>query len=387
MQLDYFSLGIAIGIVSVLSAVMMTVLYRINVTEKGLGCWVLAAILGAIGFLILPLLPSHGNTIILLNNIASLFAALFILEGILRFRNFGQPTSRRLPIVIIFLLIIFLVYSCHSNHIARYLLHDAVISVLLLLSVFFLLYRTSGLERIVHLVSSVTFLILTAGFMYRWHLVFSGRIGADYTNHPFMGVLFLLTIIWILGFTYGMGTAIYLRIQQKTLELATHDDLTGLDNRRSFYQTMEYLIKQSRHKNQKFILFIIDLNAFKMFNDTYGHAFGDEVLIVLADTLKKLIRETDLSVRLGGDEFVLVIKFAGKEDVKLLKERLRDSIERVRTVQGKQVYLKISIGVSVFPEDGLTLDELLAVADQRMYEDKNTGSLSVVEDHIGKKVI
>ena len=124
-----------------------------------------------------------------------------------------------------------------------------------------------------------------------------------------------------------------------------------------------------------------------MFNDTYGHAFGDEVLIVLADTLKKLIRETDLSVRLGGDEFVLVIKSAGKEDVKLLKERLRDSIERVRTVQGKQVYLKISIGVSVFPEDGLTLDELLAVADQRMYEDKNTGSLSVVEDHIGKKVI
>ncbi len=290
-------------------------------------------------------------------------------------------------VIIQIFIIILIVYFSHENHTARYLFHDAVISVLLLLSVFFLLYRTRGLERVVHSVSSATFLMLAAGFMYRWYLAFSGKLGPDYINHPFMGILFLLTIIWILGLTYGMSTAINFRAQQKTLELATHDDLTGLDNRRSFYQTMEYLINQSRLKNQKFILFIIDLNAFKMFNDTYGHAFGDEVLVMLADTLKELIRETDLSVRLGGDEFVLVMKSAAKEDVKLLKERLRDSIEKVRTVQGKQVYLKISIGASVFPEDGLTLDDLIAAADQRMYEDKQTGCPSVVKEHIEKKVI
>ena len=71
MQLIIFPLELRLHRRVLVPAVMMTVLYRINVTEKGLGCWVLAAILGAIGFLILPLLPSHGNTIILLNNIAS----------------------------------------------------------------------------------------------------------------------------------------------------------------------------------------------------------------------------------------------------------------------------------------------------------------------------
>lgn len=94
--------------------------------------------------------------------------------------------------------------------------------------------------------------------------MFSGEIGQDYANHPFMGIFFLLTIIWVLGLTFGMSTAINFRVQQKILKLATHDDLTGLDNRRSFYQTMESLITRSRLKNQKFILFLLDLNGFKM---------------------------------------------------------------------------------------------------------------------------
>ena len=156
--------------------------------------------------------------------------------------------------------------------------------------------------------------------------------------------------------------------------LAYFDALTELPNYVYFKQLLEREIEISIYNRQKFALLLIDIDKFKLINDSYGHEFGDYFLKKFAKRLQKYVRSTDIVARRGGDEFHIIIK-----DVKNLKyvqsfaEELLKIMRGVYKIKNKSIFTTISIGIAYFSTDTNTLDELLKKADEAMYLSKNKG--------------
>ncbi|MCO5399611.1 EAL domain-containing protein [Ralstonia soli] len=164
------------------------------------------------------------------------------------------------------------------------------------------------------------------------------------------------------------------RAEQRLRHLAAHDALTGLTNRSFFIAHLEGAIDGARDESRELALFFLDLDRFKSVNDTAGHACGDTLLQSAAARLTDSIGPGDVIARLGGDEFVILIdqRVEGKR-IALLAERLLQAMrEPFDTVNGRY-YLGVSIGVALYPHDGLTGSDLLRSADAAMYRAKQNG--------------
>jgi len=160
----------------------------------------------------------------------------------------------------------------------------------------------------------------------------------------------------------------------KTYYAASHDALTGLANRYKFYEKLDYDIKYNQRHGGVFAVMMIDLDGFKQINDTLGHQAGDKVLKEVATRLQSSGRNIDLSARLGGDEFAVIItRINQHEDVHIPAKRIIDAIEALISKQFNPCQLSASIGISLYPNDGLTADELTHHADMAMYEVKRHG--------------
>ncbi len=168
--------------------------------------------------------------------------------------------------------------------------------------------------------------------------------------------------------------------------LAFYDGLTGLANRMMLMNQLQQAIIDARHGNEMFALFFIDLDQFKRINDTLGHHIGDLLLIDVAETLKKHIRRGDtvarigaensdsLIARLGGDEFtILLTGIRDVESAAVIARRIIKEIPATHCIEGHEVSVTASIGISVFPADGADADILLKNADAAMYHAKNCG--------------
>lgn len=149
-------------------------------------------------------------------------------------------------------------------------------------------------------------------------------------------------------------------------QLSMTDELTGLYNRRGFYQLGEQLLRDAARYGGGCCLMFMDLDGLKQANDRLGHEAGDAMLRLAADILRKVLREADVAARMGGDEFCVLARGPGGE---ALHRRLREAIAACDDEQGFR--LSASIGVAEVADcKGLALDDLLALADERMYQDK-----------------
>ncbi len=168
---------------------------------------------------------------------------------------------------------------------------------------------------------------------------------------------------------------IELKISRAALkEEATHDALTGLANRRLFYDRLQQAIRRAhRHGGKAGILFI-DLDRFKEINDHHGHHVGDAVLTEVAKRLTSGIRESDSVARLGGDEFVVLLDgVQGREDCLTAALKIEQELGKDRCFFGLDLEITASIGQALYPDDGENEDELIRAADAAMYRMK-TGS-------------
>ena len=156
------------------------------------------------------------------------------------------------------------------------------------------------------------------------------------------------------------------------LHQATHDALTGLPNRALFEARLDQVVTTGRLQEERFALLYLDCDRFKQINDTLGHAAGDDVLIALARRVQHQLRPMDLVCRLGGDEFAILL-------TPLLQEsEAQDVVSRIQLAMadpvvlgdGRQLVAAISIGLAVYPDEGLTAGELLQQADNAMYQSK-----------------
>lgn len=183
------------------------------------------------------------------------------------------------------------------------------------------------------------------------------------------------------------------RIKERTADLedqATHDALTGLPNRILLRDRMLKLIQTSDRDKTQFGVFFLDLDRFKLINDSLNHAAGDQVLREIATRINKEIRKEDTLARIGGDEFIILAgKIQNKSYLIQLAEKISSAFNAPYNLEGHEIILSASIGISIYPDNGKTIDELLKNADAAMYIAKQKGKnlTEFYTDELNKKNI
>lgn len=166
-----------------------------------------------------------------------------------------------------------------------------------------------------------------------------------------------------------------LRRQKNLMEYrAYHDELTGLPNRAFFLEELNYAIKRVRHGESMGALLFIDLDHFKEINDSLGHKHGDNVLQIVGQRLAEALREDSFLARFGGDEFTAILEnVSGMKCVIEKVQKLMQALNVPITIDDHTHYITFSIGISLFPEDGVTAETLLKNSDASMYKAKEEG--------------
>ena len=162
---------------------------------------------------------------------------------------------------------------------------------------------------------------------------------------------------------------------EHTYKLATTDGLTELYNHRYFQEQMILNIETAKRYNSHFSLILIDIDFFKKFNDKFGHQSGDAVLKQVAQTLKKNVRSTDIVCRYGGEEMAVILSNTKTEEAFITAQKLCDEVAgRIFDLANNQKeHVTISLGVSTYPDNGSTSQELIEYADQGLYKAKENG--------------
>ncbi|MET0070861.1 MAG: EAL domain-containing protein [Candidatus Thiodiazotropha sp.] len=155
---------------------------------------------------------------------------------------------------------------------------------------------------------------------------------------------------------------------------ANYDALTGLPNRSLLSDRLEQAIGSALREKWMLAILFIDLDQFKMVNDTFGHVMGDELLQLVAERIGDCVRESDTVARFGGDEFVILLQDVTEMDaVANIATKVIDSITKVFTLYERDIYIGASVGITIFPDDAMNADSLLRNADMAMYQAKERG--------------
>jgi len=163
-------------------------------------------------------------------------------------------------------------------------------------------------------------------------------------------------------------------IEEKLLQMAHYDTLTGLPNRAVFMDRLKMGLAQARRRNQQFAILFIDLDRFKIINDTRGHEAGDRALQKVAERLLTCVREEDTVARLGGDEFtILLTHIHGNKDAELIADKVIQTLSEPIKLDKHEHSIGASIGISMYPKNGTDDDTLLGKADSAMYLAKRNG--------------
>lgn len=187
--------------------------------------------------------------------------------------------------------------------------------------------------------------------------------------------LFNILLVFIVGIFLSILLYRYVNKKEKEMEFVKNevyfDNLTGLYNRKILEKIKTSLVN--------YTVFYIDLNDFKYVNDTYGHDIGDKLLIEVSNRIKKNIRESDLAIRVGGDEFVIVIFDINEKFVEKFLQKIKE-IQKSNFIYNKlKIKISLSYGHATSPLDGANLEEILKLADSRMYLNKRKNKLGKIK--------
>ena len=187
----------------------------------------------------------------------------------------------------------------------------------------------------------------------------------------------------VLQFAMGLGMIIWLlederqatvEAAQQIQHLAFHDILTGLPNRQLFLDRLELAVASAHRAGNQLAVLFLDLDRFKIINDSLGHSMGDRLLQAVAERMREILRDIDTVTRIGGDEFtVLVPALHSADDAITVARKIRDAIKLPFVVDGRELFISTSIGIAMFPNDGVDPETLVKNADVAMYRAKAKG--------------
>lgn len=162
--------------------------------------------------------------------------------------------------------------------------------------------------------------------------------------------------------------------RENLLKASTTDHLTGVANRKAFFDAAEIELRRDKRSPRPISLIVLDADHFKRINDTYGHPAGDTVLRHLAQTMKTQLREMDVVARIGGEEFAILLPSSNLETAKAVAERIRTEIgASTVSVDGRDIHYTVSLGICTVDGDVKELDDMLKQADQALYAAKRNG--------------
>lgn len=374
-MLDRETLSVVVSMVAQVTLLVMYTIWRINRQVPGLRWWMASSAMMSLGFLAIPLALALGGSFsraLIVNHAAGLITLMLLLQGSLRFR--GHPAADHGPRALVLLVPAALLSAVlnQPHAVLRYQIHDAVSVLLLVLSAWVMCRRSRPEERLVHRVAGFFLLLMAAGMATRWVLAWLAPDDPSIQEHPFQGVLYLMLVLFVVGWTYSISLACYQQAQSRVLALAREDALTDLPNRRYFDETLDREVARWERSQQSFGLVMADLNGFKQVNDRLGHDAGDAVLIEVARRLREFARGGDFVARLGGDEFVILIHdLSSLSTGEQVVQRLRKTVNGpLRLASGSSVDIEVSLGLACWPQDATQPGDLVKVADLRMYAEK-----------------
>jgi diguanylate cyclase (GGDEF)-like protein len=217
----------------------------------------------------------------------------------------------------------------------------------------------------------------------QWHLSYSSFFRLEAISGPTYS-MFAGFIDFFLLFAMGLGVVIWLLEEEHSLsrnssdqiaQLAFHDPLTGLPNRKLFLDRLTLSISAARRDKAQLAVYFIDLDRFKVINDSLGHSAGDKLLSTVAARIRSVVREADTVGRMGGDEFVVLTPDIGSvEDAVHVAQKIREVMRDPVNFEGRELFISGSMGLAVYPADGANAEELLKNADTAMYRAKAQGS-------------
>jgi diguanylate cyclase (GGDEF)-like protein len=237
------------------------------------------------------------------------------------------------------------------------------------------------------------FMLFAHGALFLLRTPLAAMLPWSPTTQVFESVWFTVLSFEALLFTIAIAF-IFLAMAKERTEFrhktaAMVDPLTGIANRRAFLHDASELTKRNANGSRQIAVLLMDLDHFKSINDRYGHAIGDRVLQVFAESTRETIRPNDLFGRLGGEEFAAVLGDVTREEAVDLAERIhRQFLDAAACVDGYSVGATVSIGVVLTQDSGLDVPELLAQADQALYYAKERGRNRVevaTFDHMRKR--
>lgn len=165
-------------------------------------------------------------------------------------------------------------------------------------------------------------------------------------------------------------------LEYELKRLAYFDDLTDIPNRKMLDRQIQKALSRSKRQNHNFTLMFIDLDDFKKVNDTLGHDAGDKLLIEVVSRINECVREEDLISRIGGDEFIVMFEETGKDEIEQIAKRIIEYVANPYSINENIASISLSIGISMFPNDGEDKETLIKAADKAMYYAKNNGKNS-----------
>ncbi|HSI24927.1 MAG TPA: GGDEF domain-containing protein [Methylotenera sp.] len=369
------------GVLAAALSLLLLAIHQHTTVLKGLKHWVCANFL--ISFAIIIFIQSDTEL-----QIRSLFGGLLMVTGLgmyyVAIRIF-EPHPIKLPLLLKalgFLIVCNLIISFYSeNEYASVVFNTALCIVITLTSAIYLLRQSRHKRNGQNQFTGICFLVFTGLTIYRFYVLASDTLEPveHLTSWDLNEFTFLACMLSVLAINFGFIAMVNQRLAELLEYSAGHDWLTGTMNRKKLEQTAEMMaVKMVKSKRSQAML-LMDLDKFKLINDTYGHLFGDTVIKAFSEVVKDNVREVDLIGRYGGEEFCVLMPDSSEDEALILAERIRRKFQATPIIfNDKQVKCTVSIGVCDSSIVDGSFKDMFSAADQSLYAAKNSGRNKIV---------